>query len=1044
MFKNTRGFLFAVVSTLALSACGGGSVGGGDGNPDPGGGTGEVTAIGITVGATQLAPTRTAVVRATLSGGPAAIAGKTVTFSSTAGSFNSVTATTNASGIAERTFTAPGEAGRVTVTVTGAGFSNSGSILVVPGSAANVELEPLPNRVPLGGVTRLQALVTDAFGNAVDGVTVRFSAPTNNTGGRYASGSTVLTDFDGFARVDYTAGTTPGSDVLRALATGGAAGTASVNASAANAAPGSIVLSMGRTTLDAGGSSTSATALVTDESGAAIQGVTVGFSATGGTIPASGVTNASGRAVVAYSPPPTGGTFTVRGEIGALSSEQQVIVAGRPQNVSRIDLLVSSNDLSSAAQSAATGVTITAVLLDAENKIIPAKEVSFSASSGVLTPLDAGGTVTDAAGQVRIALTVGTNPRNRPITVTARAGDARKDAIINVVGTRFSTIEGPSALRAGASEGNSYTVRLQDSASNGIAGEQVRFFAYEDTAAGQGTTPVLLGTVPTASTPRGEATITVSPRTGVTQLRLYSELVTQAGELALRSLEFPIVVNSRILSFLETGSAGASLAQIPINTNQSVVVSLREAAAGGGTTPVAGAVIRLSVTRGNIIGATDVATNAAGRATFTVFSSNSGPVTIAALTVADGLSITRQTTFIATTPSKVVLQASPATIGTNSTSEIRATILDANDNRVVGQTVNFSIVTDPTNGSLSSTTAVTNDVGVASVNYRSSSVASARDGVTVRASVPGVTPATTTLTVGNQSLRIALGTSNVVGKDGDTRYKLPYLAIVRDAAGNPVPEAEFTLNVRPLFYLKGEKIFADPTWVVESTAASCRAEDIDDDGFIDAGEDINGNGVLDPSDGANVPRTIALRASDASAEFDVTYPRDRSYWVVVELSAIARVGGTEAIERAVFTLPGAAEDYNKEDVAPPGQISPFGVVKDCTVADSGGYAKFTTTSQIVDTGGTVTVTVNLEGLVNKQVTVPVFASWLNTTDASNSTITPQSTSIVIPAGQLSGSATFTVTNTITTGRIIPITLSISKPLNAEVGFPSTQTINVRP
>lgn len=1053
MFKNSRGLLFAAFTALTLSACGGGSVGGGDGgDPDPGnpgGGTSTVTGIDITVGASQATPGQSVLVRATLTG-TGTLSGRTVTFSTTAGTFSpSATDSTNTSGIAERTLIAPNQSGAITVTVSSAGFSSSETITVVPGPVVNVDVEPLPNLVPLGGVSRVQALVTDAFDNPVPNVTVRFTAFTNNTVGRFAAGNTAVTDTNGFARVDYTAGTTAGTDTLRATATGGVFGSAPLNANAANAAPGSIQLTLNRTNLQAGGASATATAFVADEDGNPIQGVTVGFSATGGSIPSSAVTNVNGRASVAYTPPPTGGTFRLRAEIGAFNDEQVVVVAQSPQTIAAIDLQLSSNDLSSNAQSAATGVQVTATVLDANNGVVPNQSVSFTASSGVLTPLGTTGTAnnvpTDGAGQARAVLTVGSNPRNRPITVTVRAGSVTSTVVVNVVGTRFATIDGPSALRAGATEGNTYTVRLQDADSNGIVGQQVRFLAFEDGSA----TPLALGTATTVSNPRGEASIALTPRAGVNQLRLVAELVTQAGETPLRSAEFLIVVNNRTLSFLETGVGSSSLDQIPINTDYPVVVSLRQAS-GSTTVPAINQVIRLSVTRGAVTSALQDTTDANGLAQFTIRGSNTGPVTLTALTVADGLTVSRQTSYVSTAPDEITLQASPATIGTNSTSEIRATVRDADGNRVVGQTVNFSIVTDPTNGSLSATTAVTNDVGIASVNYRASSVASAKDGVVLRAFIvaaPGVVPASVTLTVGNQALRIALGTSNVIEKDGDTLYKLPYVATVKDSAGNPVPEAEFTLNVRPLFYRKGRKVFNVPVWQVEDSAMTCRAEDVNDDGILDTGEDINSNGILDPSDGVNVPRTLELRESDATVEFDVTYPRDRSNWVVVELTAIARVAGSEAVEKAIFTLPMSADDAEEEEVAPPGQISPFGVVRDCTVADTGAYAKITTTRQAVNEGAAVSIMVNLEGTANKDVTVPLFATVGTSQDAIDINFdnpTNGNANITIPAGQLTGTASFTFSNDNTAGRIIPVTISIGKPVNAEIGSPASVIIDVRP
>jgi hypothetical protein len=60
------------------------------------------------------------------------------------------------------------------------------------------------------------------------------------------------------------------------------------------------------------------------------------------------------------------------------------------------------------------------------------------------------------------------------------------------------------------------------------------------------------------------------------------------------------------------------------------------------------------------------------------------------------------------------------------------------------------------------------------------------------------------------------------------------------------------------------------------------------------------------------------------------YPKDHAFWVTVKLTATATVSGTQSSTSTQFLLEGAAADYNQATVAPPGQISPYGVANTCS------------------------------------------------------------------------------------------------------------------
>jgi hypothetical protein len=69
------------------------------------------------------------------------------------------------------------------------------------------------------------------------------------------------------------------------------------------------------------------------------------------------------------------------------------------------------------------------------------------------------------------------------------------------------------------------------------------------------------------------------------------------------------------------------------------------------------------------------------------------------------------------------------------------------------------------------------------------------------------------------------------------------------------------------------------------------------------------------------------------AVVSVLYPRDRAYWVEVELTVTGTVAGTESLARSTLWLPGLAKDYTDRDVAPSGMISPYGTYPSCDLAN---------------------------------------------------------------------------------------------------------------
>ena len=237
-------------------------------------------------------------------------------------------------------------------------------------------------------------------------------------------------------------------------------------------------------------------------------------------------------------------------------------------------------------------------------------------------------------------------------------------------------------------------------------------------------------------------------------------------------------------------------------------------------------------------------------------------------------------TFESTVPSAIAVQASPDTIATQEQSTITAIVRDAAGNLVNNQTVDFKL-TDMTGGSLSFATVVTDTEGVAQTVYTASGTPSTSNGVIVAATVQGTAiTASTTLTVGGQTVFISLGTGNTIGENGNkTQFQMPWVVQAVDSGGNPVNNVAITFTIhsasRPNWaYAKGTYEVCGPVWQQYNTTpgctnppVTCLNEDINLTGVYEASEDINNNGKLDPGDVAVATPGSVITATDGSATF---------------------------------------------------------------------------------------------------------------------------------------------------------------------------------
>lgn len=647
------------------------------------------------------------------------------------------------------------------------------------------------------------------------------------------------------------------------------------------------------------------TALAKDANNNAVSGASVAFSASAGSVViGSGTTDSSGAATATLSGSglATGTSIVVTATSGTVSGKTTISVANTQQTVS---IVTSTPQVPS---DGSTSATITAYVRNSSNQFVAGVPVSFQASSGGLTVTQG---TTDAGGAAIATLNSAGDKTNRTIVVTAANGATNAQVAIDVVGSKLTFTGNGSVVQGSQS---TYTAALVDSGNVAISGQPVTF------TSSNGNT---LSSTTATTNSAGQATVNVTAANSGND----TLTATSLGLTAQQS----VTVSNQNFAF----SAPAANAHVNLNTTQTITITWLAS-----NVAQAGKTITFTTTRGTLSAAT-ATTDGSGQASVTITSANSGPAVI----TASSPGVTAQTTidFIATNPTSVTVQATPANIPTQGQSTISAVVRDNANNLVEGQTVVFT-TNDISGGSLTVAQSVTDVQGRAQTLYNASSTPSSSSGVQITAQVQGTgVSGQTTLTVGGQSVFISLGTGNhLTERNSQTQFVLPYSVTVVDSSGNPVANRQVTIAIHSVLYGKGTwrnpsawVQTGDPTGQTTTPITVCPNEDSNLNGILETnlGEDVSGqgnhNGVLDPGDIATVDLPTVTTDSAGTAQFNVIYSEDHALWVQVRLTASTAASGTEATAAATFWLPMLA-DYLSNAATPPGTPSPYGKQTSCT------------------------------------------------------------------------------------------------------------------
>jgi hypothetical protein len=282
---------------------------------------------------------------------------------------------------------------------------------------------------------------------------------------------------------------------------------------------------------------------------------------------------------------------------------------------------------------------------------------------------------------------------------------------------------------------------------------------------------------------------------------------------------------------------------------------------------------------------------------------------------------------------------------TTNRAALKAKFLNASNQAVQNVRVRFEI-RPPGLGSgeqvSTGTTTVYSDVnGEAIGDYIAGTRSSPTDGVTIRACYASTDAALAngncpafvdkTLTVASQPLSITLGDNNLLEKGNQSlTYIKKFDIAVADSAGNPVVGAVVSASVDLINYGKGAVTNKDSTPIVLARAW-CANEDQNRNGSIDAGDDINGNGQLDPRKADIILSFVGSNVTGANGRMvlQIEYAQNYALWLNYVVKVTTNVAGSEGTASKFYVTDFVEGDQKNGSFL----VSPYGLDPSCTSPD---------------------------------------------------------------------------------------------------------------
>jgi adhesin/invasin len=745
-------------------------------------GTADINLITPTVGSVTLAvgsPTLTAngtsgtpVIATVLDNvGNPITDGTTVSFTTTAGTLSSATATTSL-GNAQVTLFSPTLVGTATVTATAGGRSGTATVTFIPGAISSIALTANPNNLSADGTSTsvIRAQVTDAQGNAVsDGEVISFSIIGSGT----LSSPTAETK-GGAASVNYTAPNQEGTAIVRATATNGIFSSTTITL--IRASVGSITIASVSPSIIANGTSnTTIRATVKDTSGNNIaDGTLVSFTTSAGSLSSPTATTTNGVAsVTLFSATIVGSAKVTAASGGATAS---VTVQFVPGPASTLALTASPNNIRADRTSTST---LRASARDAHgNAVADGEVISFDVQVGSGTLSSP--TATTSGGVATVTYTASGTEGTETVRARATSGISATTNII-LISAMVGSVEvtaGSAKLPADGSTTTQIRALVKDA--NGSLVNDGTPVSFTTTAGSLSSA--------TANTSVGVATVTLRSSAIIGKAVVRATAGGISGEVEVE--------------FVAGAIASLSLTAIPNNltadgSSTSTVTAL--ASDGRGNPAADGEIISFFLSGPGSISAAS-ATTSGGYASITYKTSQTPGTAFISARAVSGVSGSTLITVIAAAVKTVTVTAGSSSIPADGTSTtvITAEVKDTNGNNVADGTI-VSFTTTHGVFTLSGTTTATASTGggVANVILRSATIAATAK---VKATAGGVSGETNVVFAAVSDV-LSLSTSQTSVKS-DNSDSATITATVLDA--NKVPVSGATV----LFTATGGQISA--------------------------------------------------------------------------------------------------------------------------------------------------------------------------------------------------------------------------------------------
>ena len=630
-------------------------------------------------------------------------------------------------------------------------------------------------------------------------------------------------------------------------------------------------------------------ATVLDASNAVIEGITVAFSAGGGQISASSVdTDATGQAQITLSSgtsDPSNQVITITGTVSGLSSQVPVQITG--------STLTLSTDNSNITDDGSTTAALTVTANDAGGTPVYNIPVTLSVSGSGGATLSAYTDNTDINGEIQVTVT-GTGVGSVTVTATGLGTTGTQTYTVSLVGALFG-ITSPTTDPYPLSTNTNLPITV-----NAPALANVQFATTLGTLTGGGETGQVIevavagGTASAvfSSSQAGLATIQVFDPTNSSTSDTLGVTITapamDAARITLQSSTYVVSPSSGGISNTATLTATVRTSDLQVVGSAPVAFSIENPTGGGETvSPVV------------------VYTNGSGIAT-TTFTSGSlpsvAPVIVSAWVVGEGTTgpLTNILSFNNLNPDTITRSdgGSFVTDGFEAGEQIRVQGSASNDGIYIIETV--------VAGAL---------------------ILNAGETLAAKAAAPGVTVTITAvstaldpgITIGGTAGSVVIGRGSEITVLNATTYALPMSVLVADSNSNAVSGAVVTLSAWPAQYSAGTWYDEDPEPDTEKfvpyISGTFDNEDLNENTFLDPGEDTNGDDLLTPPNSAagTLPATVTT-GENGVANFDLVYLKDHANWIRDRIRASTFVLGTETTSSITFRLSYALEEGEAGDL----------------------------------------------------------------------------------------------------------------------------------